>query len=304
MTFKAAVVQDSPVLFNLQLTIDKVETITKEASTNGASLVVFPEAFISAYPKGLDFGAKIGSRTPEGRKEFLEYYNSSLDFNSSEFKKLLNMAKKNKVFLVIGVIEKSSGTLYCTILHISDKGTLLCKHRKVMPTAAERLIWGFGDGSTLQTAKTRLGVLGSVICWENYMPMMRMSMYDQGIELYCAPTADDRETWISTVKHIALEGRCFVFSSCQFFTKADYPSEFDISNIVGDEPIMKGGSCIISPLGKVLASAGNKNRAIIYSEINLDEIIQGKYDFDVVGHYSRPDIFKLKVNKKSKKPVI
>ena len=304
MTFKAAVVQDSPVLFNLQLTIDKVETLTKEASKNGASLVVFPEAFISAYPKGLVFGAKIGSRTLKGRKEFLLYYNSSLDINSSEFRKLLDIAKKNKVFLVIGVIEKSSGTLYCTILHISDKGSLLCKHRKVMPTAAERLVWGFGDGSTLETAKTRLGVLGSVICWENYMPMMRMSMYDQGIELYCAPTADDRETWISTVKHIALEGRCFVFSSCQFFTKADYPSEFDISNIVGDEPIMKGGSCIISPLGKVLASAGNKKRAIIYSEINLDEIIQGKYDFDVVGHYSRPDIFKLKVNKKSKKPVI
>ena len=304
MTFKAAVIQDSPVLFNLQLTIDKVGTLTKEASRNGASLVVFPEAFISAYPKGLVFGAKIGSRTLKGRKEFMQYYKSSLDLNSSEFRKLLNIAKKNKVFLVIGVIEKSSGTLYCTILHISDKGILLCKHRKVMPTAAERLVWGFGDGSTLQTAKTRLGVLGSVICWENYMPMMRMSMYDQGIELYCAPTADDRETWIATVKHIALEGRCFVFSSCQFFTKADYPSEFDISNIVGDEPIMKGGSCIISPLGKVLASAGNKKRAIIYSEINLDEIIQGKYDFDVVGHYSRPDIFKLKVNKKSKKPVI
>ncbi len=304
MTFKAAVIQDSPVLFNLQLTIDKVETLTKEASSNGASLVVFPEAFISAYPKGLLFGAKIGSRTLKGRKEFLRYYNSSLDLNSSEFRKLLNIAKKNKVFLVIGVIEKSSGTLYCTILHISDKGSLLCKHRKVMPTAAERLVWGFGDGSTLEIAKTRLGVLGSVICWENYMPMMRMSMYDQGIELYCAPTADDRETWISTVKHIALEGRCFVFSSCQFFTKADYPSEFDISNIDGDEPIMKGGSCIISPLGKVLASAGNKEKAIIYSEINLNEIIQGKYDFDVVGHYSRPDIFKLKVNKKSKKPVI
>ena len=133
-----------------------------------------------------------------------------------------------------------------------------------MPTAAERLVWGFGDGSTLQTTKTRLGVLGSVICWENYMPMMRMSMYDQGIELYCAPTADDRETWISTVKHIALEGRCFVFSSCQFFTKADYPSEFDISNIVDDKPIMKGGSCIISPLGKVIASAGNKKLSLIH----------------------------------------
>ena len=304
MTFRAAVVQDSPVLFNLKLTIDKVETITKKASTNGASLVVFPEAFISAYPKGLNFGAKIGSRTPEGRKEFLQYYNSSLDFTSSEFKKLLNIAKKNKVFLVIGVIEKSSGTLYCTILHISDKGTLLCKHRKVMPTAAERLVWGFGDGSTLKTTKTRLGVLGSVICWENYMPMMRMAMYNQGIELYCAPTADDRETWISTVRHIALEGRCFVFSSCQFFTKNDYPTNFKISKDLGNEVIMKGGSCIISPLGKILADAGNDKRTIIYSDINLDEIIEGKYDFDVVGHYSRPDIFKLKVNKKPKKPVI
>ncbi len=170
-----------------------------------------------------------------------------------------------------------------------------------MPTAAERLVWGFGDGSTLQTAKTRLGVLGSVICWENYMPMMRMAMYNQGIELYCAPTADDRETWISTVRHIALEGRCFVFSSCQFFTKNDYPTNFKISKNVGDEVIMKGGSCIISPLGKILASAGNNKKTIIYSEINLDEIIEGKYDFDVVGHYSRPDIFKLKVNKKSKK---
>ena len=304
MIFKAAVIQDSPVLFNLHLTIDKVETITKEAAVNGASLVVFPEAFISAYPKGLDFGAKIGSRTLRGRKDFLQYYNSSLDFDSNEFKKLLNIAKKNKVFLVIGVIEKSSGTLYCTVLHISDKGSLLCKHRKVMPTAAERLVWGFGDGSTLQTTKTRLGVLGSVICWENYMPMMRMTMYDQGIELYCTPTADDRDTWISTVKHIALEGRCFVFSSCQFFTKGDYPSNFEIPDMENDKLIMKGGSCIISPLGKVLASAGNKKRDIIYSDINLDEIIKGKYDFDVVGHYSRPDIFKLKVNKKFKKPVI
>ena len=304
MIFKAAVVQDSPVLFNLQLTIDKVETITKEASINGASLVVFPEAFISAYPKGLDFGAKIGSRTPKGRKEFLQYYNSSLDFNSSEYRKLLNIAKKNKIFIVIGVIEKSSGTLYCTVLHISDTGTLLCKHRKVMPTAAERLIWGFGDGSTLQTVNTKLGVLGSVICWENYMPMMRMAMYNQGIQLYCAPTADDRDTWQSSVKHIALEGRCFVFSSCQYLTINDYPSNFKVFKTTKDDVVMRGGSCIISPLGKVIASAGNKKRSIIYAEINLDEIIKGKYDFDVVGHYSRPDIFELKVNKKSKKAVI
>ena len=304
MTFLAAVIQDSPILFDLHSTIEKVDKITKKAAEKGASLIVFPEAFISAYPKGLDFGAKVGSRTQKGREEFLQYYNSSLDFNSKEYFKLLNIAKKNKIFLVIGVIEKTSGTLFCTVLHISNKGELLCKHRKVMPTAAERLVWGFGDGSTLQTAKTSLGILGSVICWENYMPMMRMAMYNQGIQLYCAPTADDRDTWQSSVKHIALEGRCFVFSSCQYLTINDYPSNFKVFKTTKDDVVMRGGSCIISPLGKVIASAGNKKRSIIYAEINLDEIIKGKYDFDVVGHYSRPDIFELKVNKKSKKPVI
>ena len=303
MIFKAAVVQDSPIMFDLHNTLDKVELITKEASSNGAKLIVFPEAFISAYPKGLDFGAKIGSRTDKGRKEFLEYYNSSLSLNGKEFLKLLNIAKKFKIFIVIGVIEKTLGTLYCTILHISDQGNLLCKHRKVMPTAAERLVWGFGDGSTLKATNTKLGVLGSVICWENYMPMMRMAMYNQGIQLYCAPTADDRDSWQSTIRHIALEGRCFVFSACQYLTTNAYPSSFDISNINDNNVIMKGGSSIISPLGEVLASADTKKNLIIYAEINLDEIIKGKYDFDVVGHYSRPDIFKLKVNKKSKKPV-
>ena len=303
MVFKAAVVQDSPIMFNLQLTIDKVDTITTKAATNGASLIVFPEAFISAYPKGLDFGAKVGNRTDKGREDFLEYYKSSLAFESKEFFKLLNIAKKNKVFLVIGVIEKDKGTLYCTILHISDKGKLLCKHRKVMPTAAERLIWGFGDGSTLNTTNTPLGILGSVICWENYMPMIRMAMYGQGIQLYCTPTADDRDTWISTIKHIALEGRCFVFSSCQYLTKSDYPKGFENSLHLFKDPIMRGGSCIVSPLGKILASAFNECRTIIYAEVDLDLITKGKYDFDVVGHYSRPDIFQLKIDKSVKKPI-
>ena len=303
MSFKVAVVQDSPVLFNLHSTIEKVELLTKKAANEEAKLIVFPEAFISAYPKGLDFGARIGSRTIKGREEFLDYYNSSLEFNSKEFIKLLNVAKANKVFIVIGVIEKDMGTLYCTVLHISDKGELLCKHRKIMPTAAERLVWGFGDGSTLETTKTSLGILGSVICWENYMPMLRMAMYNQGIQLYCAPTADDRDSWQATVRHIALEGRCFVFSSCQYLTLDDYPDKSKVYTNNKDSIIMKGGSCIISPMGKILASAENKTKTIIYSDINLEEIIKGKYDFDVVGHYSRPDIFKLNVNKNKKKPV-
>lgn len=303
MIFKAAVVQDSPILFDLHSSIDKVEQLSKKASTNGAKLIVFPEAFLSAYPKGFDFGARIGLRTNKGRNDYLEYYNSSLKLNSKEYLKLLNISKKNKLFTVIGVIEKTHGTLYCTVLHISDEGRLLCKHRKVMPTASERLVWGFGDGSTLKTSQTKLGIIGSVICWENYMPMLRMAMYNQGIQLYCAPTADDRDSWQATVRHIALEGRCFVFSSCQYLTLDDYPDKSKIYNNNKDSIIMKGGSCIISPMGKILASAESKTKTIIYSDINLEEIIKGKYDFDVVGHYSRPDIFKLNVNKNKKKPV-
>lgn len=303
MNFKVAVIQDSPVVFDLHATLDKVEKITKKAADNKAKLLVFPEAFISAYPKGLDFGASVGSRTLKGREDFLRYYNSSLELKGKEFFKLLDIAKKNKVFMVIGVIEKDSGTLYCSILHISDKGEFLGKHRKVMPTAAERLIWGFGDGSTLQAVNTKLGIIGSVICWENYMPMIRMAMYDQGVQLYCAPTADDRDTWVASMQHIALEGRCFVFSACQYLIRKDCPDDYNIDDKNPNAIIMKGGSCIISPLGKILMGPERNKKSIIYADINLDEIIKGKYDFDVVGHYSRPDIFKLKVNKKEKKPV-
>jgi len=303
MSFIAAVIQDSPIVFDLDSTIDKVERLTKNARDKNAELVVFPEAFVSAYPKGLDFGARIGMRSEEGRLIYSKYYNSALDFNSKQFKKLCLIAKKYKILLSIGVIEKDNGTLYCTVLFISKKGELLGKHRKVMPTAMERLIWGFGDGSTLPVINTNIGKIGSVICWENYMPLMRMAMYSKGIQLYCAPTADDRDTWISTITHIALEGRCFVFSSCQYLLRKDCPEYYH--PIQGDKmntKIMNGGSCIINPLGKIIAGPLRNKSGILTANIDLNEIIKGQYDFDVKGHYSRPDIFKLNVNEKENKP--
>ena len=305
MSFKVAVIQDSPVVFNLAATIDKVETLTNKAISNGAELVLFPEAFISAYPKGLDFGARVGQRSDKGREDFRRYYDSSLDFKSKEYYRLLGIAKKYKVLLVIGVIERDGGTLYCTVLFISKKGELLEKHRKIMPTAMERLIWGFGDGSTMPVIDTELGKLGSVICWENYMPMMRMGMYSKGIELYCAPTADDRETWISTVQHIALEGRCFVFSACQYLERKDCPKDYAIDDSKKNPKsvIMNGGSCVISPLGKIIAGPIRNKAEIIFADIDLNEIIKGKYDFDAVGHYARPDIFELNINERSNNPV-
>ena len=203
-----------------------------------------------------------------------------------------------------GVIERAGGTLYCTILFHGPDGRLLGKHRKLMPTAAERLIWGFGDGSTLPVIETELGRLGAVICWENYMPMLRMAMYSKGVTLYCAPTADDRETWLPTMRHIALEGRCFVLSACQFARRQDYPENYPLdASLEADATLMRGGSCIIGPLGKVLAGPVFESEAIITAEIDPGGIARGKFDFDVAGHYARPDIFRLTVNEAVQSPV-
>ena len=190
------------------------------------------------------------------------------------------------------------------MLFFSPDGGLAAKHRKLMPTAMERLIWGFGDGSTLSVFPTELGRLGAVICWENYMPLLRMAMYAQGIQLYCAPTVDDRESWIPSMRHIALEGRCFVLSACQFARRSDYPADYD--SIQGSDPatvMIRGGSCIISPLGEVLAAPCYDQAAILTADLDMGAIARGKYDLDVVGHYARPDIFQLRVNQKPASPV-
>jgi nitrilase len=206
--------------------------------------------------------------------------------------------------LVTGVIERDGGTLYCTALMYSPEGSLLGKHRKLMPTALERLVWGVGDGSTLSVVETAIGRIGTVICWENYMPLLRMAMYAQGIELYCAPTVDDRDTWLPTMRTIALEGRCFVLSACQFLTRADCPAAY--SAIQGDDPatiLIKGGSCIIDPMGKVLIEPSFEGETIHCAELDRRLIARGKYDLDVVGHYARPDIFKLMVDTSVRKTV-
>ena len=213
---RVALVQAAPVAFDREATLEKARDLTARAAAEGARLIVFPEAFVSGYPRGLDFGARVGSRTPEGREWFRRYWESSVDVPGPATETLGAAARDARAHLVVGVIERDGGTLYCTVLFIDDAGTLLGKHRKLMPTASERLIWGQGDGSTLPVFDTPIGRLGAVICWENYMPMLRMHMYAKGIQLYCAPTADDRETWLSTMRHIALEGRCFVLGCNQY----------------------------------------------------------------------------------------
>ncbi len=302
---RAAVVQNSAVVFDREATLEKVARLAREAKSQGAELVVFPEAFVSAYPKGLGFGAVVGSRTPSGREDFRRYFESAVDVPGPATQRLEEIAGSFGVHLVIGVIERDGGTLYCTVLFFSPEGRLLGKHRKLMPTASERLVWGYGDGSTLPVFDTALGRLGAVICWENYMPLLRTAMYAKGIELYCAPTADDRDTWLATMQHVALEGRCFVLSACQFLLRSDCPDDY--AALQGNDPdtvLMRGGSCIIGPLGQVIAGPVFNQSQILVADLDMGEIARGKYDFDVVGHYARPDIFQLHVDERATLPVV
>ncbi len=304
-TFRAAVVQASPVVFDRERTLQKVEALTADAARQGARLVVFPEAFVSAYPRGLDFGAVVGSRTERGRDDFQRYWESSVDVPGPAVDALAAAARAGHVYLVIGVVERDRGTLYCTVLFFAPDGSYLGKHRKIMPTASERLVWGFGDGSTLPVYETPLGTLGAVICWENYLPLMRAAMYAKGIELYCAPTADPRDSWVASMRHIAVEGRCFVFSCNQYNRRSDFPADYQSS--FGDDPstiVCRGGSCIVDPFGNFLAGPNTEGEAILIAEIDRSQIVRGKFDLDVVGHYARPDIFQLHVDERAKPPVV
>jgi nitrilase len=292
---KAAVIQAAPVAFDVDATLDKVERLATDAD---ADLVVFPEAFVSCYPRGHTFGNVIGTRSGEGRAWFRRYWDSSIDVPGPATDRLAAIAGESGCHIVIGVIERGGGTLYCTALFFGPDGTLLGKHRKLMPTGSERLIWGFGDGSTLPVFDTPIGRLGAVICWENYMPLLRMAMYRKGIQLYCAPTADARDTWVTSMRHIACEGRCFVLSANQFARRSDYPDDYPV-DVPPDEVMCRGNSVIVGPLGELLAGPEIDGEAILRAEIDLGRTIEGKLDLDVAGHYSRPDIFSLEVNERS-----
>jgi nitrilase len=222
-----------------------------------------------------------------------------------EIAQLAKAAGEHKLYVCMGIIERDGGTLYCTAVYLGPDGAVLGKHRKLMPTALERLVWGFGDGSTLRAVDTPFGKLGAVICWQNYMPALRMAMYQQRVTLYCAPTADDRDSWASTMQHIALEGRCFLLSSFQHLRRSQFPGDA-MNNRLPEAPdtvLMRGGSMIIDPLGKVLAAPVYNADALLTTELDLDTVAQAQMDFDPVGHYARPDIFSLRVNTASQQAV-
>ncbi len=301
---RACVVQAGSKLFDTPATLEKLETLASAAARGGAELAVFPEAFVGGYPKGHDFGAPVGSRSADGRDWFRRYHESAIDAPGPATERIASAAAENKLNIVVGVIEREGGTLYCTALSFSADGRLIGKRRKLMPTAAERVIWGQGDGSTLDLVDFPFGRASALICWENFMPMARMSQYAQGVEIWCSPTVDDRESWAALMRTIALEGRCFVLSASQFLRRADAPEDYH--PVQGDAPdtvLINGGSIIVSPLGAVLAGPVYGEDAMIFADLDPGEIARGKMDFDVAGHYARPDVFHLNIDRRPKSPV-
>jgi nitrilase len=299
--FIASVVQCSPVFFDKQKTLQKLGQLIRAAAKEKSKLILFPEVIIPGYPRGLIFGTAVGGRTPEGREMFLRYWENAIDVPGKETDQLAKWAKEANAYVVVGVTErdKTSDTLYCSLLYFSPQGKLIHRHRKIKPTAAERIIWGEGDGSDLNVLDTPLGKLGGLVCWENYMPLARTTLYQQGIEIYLAPTADCRDSWQATLTHIACEGRCFVLGCNQFLTKQHYPADLQ-KKLQRDHPSLpsSGGSVIIGPLGRPLAGPSFGKEEILTAELDHREIVKAKMDFDVIGHYARPDVFDLVWKKK------
>jgi len=294
---RVAVVQATPVIFDLEKSLQKAIALIHDCKKQQADLILFPESFIPAYPRGLDFGVVVGKRTDEGRKLWQRYHDNSIVVPGPETKAIGEAAKNANAFVAIGITErdKVNGSLYCTLLYFSPSGKLIGKHRKLKPTGTERIIWGEGDGTTLTTFDAGFAIIGGLICWENYMPLARMALYQQGIHMYLAPTADGRESWQHTMKHIAMEGRCFVLACNQYVEKKDYPD--DLQHLIKDSPnvMSRGGSVIISPYGETLAGPLWDKDGILTAELDLTEITRARMDLDVSGHYSRPDLFNFKL---------
>jgi nitrilase len=304
---RVGIMQVAPVLMDKNACVEKALKYIGEAASQGCELIVFPEAYLPCYPKAITFGSVIGWRTPAGRRDWRRYYDNAIAVGDGAFQSLAEAAGKHKVYLSMGCIEKEPGhgTLYCSVFFFGPDGKYLGRHRKLKPTAGERVVWGEGDASELTVVDAPFGRFGAVICWENYMPLLRTAMYGKGIEIYLAPTADYRESWLCTARHIAREGGCFVLSANLCYKKSDYSPE--IETVLPDDEIppgiineagsvTNGGSAIISPFGEYLVGPVYDSEQMLIADLDMNMIAEARIDFDPVGHYARPDIFKLCVN--------
>lgn len=278
-------------------TLATILTYEDAIASSGATLVVLPEAVLGGYPKGEDFGTRLGYRMLHGREAFARYHDNAVDLDGPELAELAGLSTRTGATLVLGVIERAASSLFCTALFIEPDRGIVARHRKLMPTGTERLIWSQGDGSTMPVVQSKAGKLGAAICWENHMPLFRTAMYAKGVEIWCAPTVDERDVWRSSMRHIAHEGRCFVISACQV-----QPSPAELGRQVdewqADRPLIGGGSMIVGPLGDVIAGPLEREAGLLTALIDRADLIKARYDLDVVGHYARPDIFSLHVDER------
>jgi nitrilase len=284
--------------------INKVEAIAAAAADDHVELIVFPEALLGGYPRGAGFGAVVGDRSSVGRQEFLEYSKQAVTLPGPEVDELRSIARTASLHMVVGLIERVGDSLYCAAVTIDSDGEVIGRRRKVMPTGSERLIWAQGDGSTLAVTQSRLGRLATAICWENLMPALRLNFYSQSVDIWCAPTADARDVQLATMRHIAIEGRCFVLAANQFAQAKDLSPSFTTSYDDPEQVICRGASVIVNPFGDVLAGPLTKSDGLLVADLDLDDVTRGRYDFDAAGHYSRPDLFTLVVDRRERNAVI
>lgn len=280
-------------------TLEQILSYEAAIIESGARLVVMPEALLGGYPKGETFGTQLGYRLPEGREAYARYFANAIDLPGAEIDALAALSARTGASLVLGVIERAGNTLYCTVVFIEPESGLVAKHRKLMPTGTERLIWGMGDGSTLPVIDSQVGRVASAVCWENQMPLLRTAMYAKGVDVWCAPTVDERDIWQCTMRHVAHEGRLFVISACQV-QPSPQALGIEVANWPAERPLINGGSVIVGPLGDVLAGPLLGGSGLLCAEIDTDELVRARYDLDVIGHYSRPDVFELVVDERAR----
>jgi nitrilase len=298
-TVKVACVQVEPVVFDRDATLDRVAMLTAEAAGNGAEVVVFPETFVSVYPSSVWAKALAGWGDPRARAAFALLADSGVAVPGPAAERLGEIARESSVWLVVGVNELDpahNGTVYNTLLYYGPDGALALKHRKLVPTNHERLIWGQGDGGGLRAIETPLGRIGGLICWENYMPLARFSLYESGVEIYLASTADDGDEWQATLVHIARESRAFVVAPCHFQRSSAYPADFPLRELIEEHDVIgRGGSAILAPDGSYLAGPLYGEEGILYAELDASRLREERQRFDPAGHYHRPDVLRLTV---------
>ena len=298
-TVRAACVQAEPVILDRARTLDKLGALTAEAKAGGAQLVVFPETFVPAYPTSAWAKFLAGWADPRAKAAFAQFARESVDVPGSDCDRLGEIAREHEVWLVTGVSERDPsrpGTLYNSLLYHGPDGRLALHHRKLVPTNHERLVWGQGDGGGLRAMATPLGRIGGLICWENYMPLARFSLYESGVEIYIASTADDGDAWQATLVHIARESRAFVVSPCHFQRAGSYPETFPLRDeLAGLDLLGRGGSAILAPDGAYLAGPLYDEEGILYADLEPQRLDEERQRFDPAGHYHRPDVLQLRV---------